>query len=114
MDTAKFGSLKDTVAGAVAGGYTIIYDNRYKSASLPLNITGAVSLAEWPGLTGKNGGEYEYALDGMKIIAQPALLPDHGLNMRPKDSKEALDVLRQVIEVRKGVGPTVEFLLGGK
>jgi len=113
MDTPNFGSLKDAVALALASGYKIIYDQRYKSLRPPFNATGAVPLTEWPGLQGRNGGGYEYAFDSLTIIARPTLPPNHGLNMRPKDNKETLDVLRQAAEKLKEVGPTVTFLLGG-
>src|SRR5690242_769575 len=102
MDTPKFGPLKDATMLAAASGYTIVYDNRYKSAT-SLNLTGAVPLAEWPGLTGKNGGHYEYAFNGTTIIARPMLPPNHGLNMRPKDNKETVEVLRQAAEKLKDV-----------
>jgi hypothetical protein len=62
MEDPKFGPLQDTVAAALAEGQEIIYDERFKSTrTVPLNVTGAVPLRQWPGLTGKNGGGYEYA-----------------------------------------------------
>ena len=113
MDTLNFGSLGDAVAEALARGHRFIYDNRYKSMRPPINATGAVPLTEWPGLQGNNGGGYEYAFQGMTIVARPTLPPNHGLNLRPKDNKETLDVMRQAVEKLENVGPTVEFLLGG-
>jgi hypothetical protein len=113
MDTPNFGSLKEAVALATASGYKIIYDNRHKSTQPPFNITGAVCLSKWPGLTGKNGGGYEYAFTGTTIIARPTLPPDHGMNLRPKDNKETLEVLRQAAQILEEVGPTAEFLLAG-
>ena len=109
----NFGSLKDAVALALGSGYKIIYDNRYKSMRPPFNATGAVPLAEWPGLQGKNGGGYEYAFNGTTITARPTLPPNHGLNLRPKDNKETLEVMRQAVESLKDIGPTVDFLLAG-
>ena len=110
MDTPQFGPLDAAKALAAASGYTIVYDDDYKSAH-PLNLTGAVSLTTWLGRTGKNGGEYEYAFDGSYIHARPALPPNHGLNLQAKGPAETLELLRKIVEIRKGIGPEGRFLL---
>jgi hypothetical protein len=109
-DEKVFEPLGNTVALAKACGFKTIYDGRYKK--LP-NALGEVPLDIWPGLTGKNGGGYEYAFDAMKILARPTLPPNHGLNMRPKTKEEYVEVMRKSIEILKTVGPAAEFILGG-
>ncbi len=111
MNMPKFGSLESAKALAASDGYTIVYDNHYKRISPP-NLTGAVALKDWPGLTGKDGGEYEYAYDGAKILAQPELPQNHGLNLTP-NTREVLEVLRKAMKMREAIGPNMEFLLGG-
>jgi hypothetical protein len=109
-DEKVFEALRNTVALASACGYRTVYDGRNKSA---LNIVGQVPLSEWRGMEGKNGGGYEYALDGMKILARPTLPPNHGLNMKPATNQECLEVIREASKILESVGPAVEFVLGG-
>ena len=59
-------------------GYKGLYDESSKSISpgrQPLNLTGAVPLQKWPGLSARNGGEYRYAFDGQQLHANPTLPP---------------------------------------
>lgn len=111
MSELEFGSLEDAKSAAASSGYNVIYDNRYKKTTgWPLNLTGATPLVDWPGLTGKNGGGYEYAFNGVTITARPTLPPNHGLTIRSGGKEFASDLLR-AIELQKTVGDTVEFLL---
>jgi hypothetical protein len=103
-----FESLKNTVALAIVCGHTSLYDNRFKTGT---NFTGSVPLSKWPGMTAKNGGDYEYALDGIKILARPTLPPNHGLNMKPQTSKETLEVFMKAAKLKQTVGPDAEFVL---
>ena len=117
--TPVFESLDRTIALAKIMGYTTVYDSKYKNLTGPdprrLNATGEVPLTGWPGQrSGKSGGGYEYAFEGMKIIANPALPRDHGLNMAPKTNEEFFAVMKQAIALKAAIGPTVEFLLGGE
>ena len=113
-----FEPLKHAIALATSMGYTHLYDARYKNITLSgpgkMNITGAVRLAEWPGLAGKNGGDYEYALEGNgTLIASPTLPRGHGLNMTPQTAEETISVLQKAVALKESVGPTVTFLLTG-
>ncbi len=107
MDTPNFGSLDDAKAAATASGYKVVYDDRYNSTP-PLNVTGAVSLKEWPGISGKNGEAYEFWFDGGYIHARPAI-SSSDVNVDPKNT---LEFLRRVIEIRKAIGPEIPFLVG--
>jgi hypothetical protein len=109
-DKKVFEPLKNTVALAIACGHQVIYDNRYNKFP---NVTGAVPLGSWPGLAGNNGGGYEYALDGLKILARPTLPPNHHLNMKPATSQETVSVISNVVKILATVGPSAEFILGG-
>ena len=104
-----FEPLKHTIVLATAIGNTGVYDPKYQN--IQRNLTGKVPLSSWPGVTAKNGGAYEYAFDGMKIVAQPRLPPNHGLNLQPKTNEEFLVVLQKAVALRDAIGPTVEFLL---
>ena len=103
-----FDSLKNTVALAVIMGHTLVYDPNLAAQ----NVTGAVPLTRWPGMTAKNGGGYEYAYDGLKIIARPTLPPGHGLDMAPTKA-EFIAVMQKATALLATVGPMREFLLGG-
>jgi hypothetical protein len=109
-DQPVFDSLKNTIALAAMMGHTFVYDSRYKSSR---NLIGEVPLTQWPGMTARNGGGYVYAFDGMKIIAEPTLPSNHGINMGFKTAKETTTSLRKIAALRETVGPRVEFLLGG-
>ena len=111
MDIPEFTALETAKAAAAASGYRIVYDGRLQR--IPSNITGAVPLDTWEGVQGPKGEPYEYAFDGSHISARPALPPNHGLNLRPKDNAELLDVLRRAVEMRKAIGQEKRFLLGG-
>lgn len=105
-----FDCHKNTIALAAACGFTVIYDPQYHS---PRNFTGVVSLAQWPGMAGRHGENYEYAFDGItRITARPALPPNHGLNLEPK-ADEFLAVVQRLVEIRNAIGPTVDLLLAG-
>lgn len=109
-DEKIFEPLKNTVALAIACGHKVVYDSRYKKFP---NVTGAVPLSSWPGLTGNNGGGYEYALDGLKILARPTLPPNQSLNMKPATNEETFNVMRSAAKLLNTVGPAAEFILGG-
>lgn len=102
--------LKSTVALAMLMGYKVVYDPTYRDVRRR-NLTGAVSLAQWPGRSGKNGGGYQYAFTGTTIIASPTLPPGHGINMAP-GPEEFVRVMQQVIALQKTVGPIDELVLG--
>lgn len=109
-NSPAFDSLKNTIALAALMGHTFVYDARYKSQR---DLIGEVPLSQWPGMTPKNGGGYLYAFDGMKIIAEPTLPPNHGISMEFKTPQQTLTVMKKIAELRDTVGPRVEFLLGG-
>jgi hypothetical protein len=56
--------------------------------------------------------DYEYAFDGLKIIASPKLPANHGLNMSPATNAEVVAVLNKAMALKDAIGPTREFLLG--
>jgi hypothetical protein len=110
-----FEPLDRTISLAKKMGYTIIYDPRsqnFNPTGGRLNLTGAVPLTEWKGMTPKGGGGYVYALDGMKILARPTLPANHGLNMSPT-REEVPAVLLKAAKALNTVGPFAEFILGG-
>lgn len=114
QDGPVFESLERTVALATRMGFTIVWDSRFtKLDRPPLNPTGAVPLATWPGMTPKNGGAYLYALDQMRLLARPTLPRGHKLGVAPSDPKEFVAFMKKATELLDTVGPSVEFLLGG-
>ncbi len=109
-----FEPLERTVALAMKMGFTILYDTRYKRTDRPpFNLTGAVPLRTWPGMTPQNGGAYAYAFDLMRLHAWPTLPPSHELYVAPSDPKELATYLVKVGTYLKTVGPAVEFVLAG-
>lgn len=106
-DKPVWESLKETVTLAKLIGFKAVYDPAAKDM---LNRTGAVSLDQWPGRQGKNGGGYHYAFADTKIIASPTLPPGHGINLSPS-SGESLSTMRQITTLQKTVGPVIEFVL---
>jgi hypothetical protein len=111
-----FESLKETIKLALIMGYTVVHDNKYINNNMTdpqkRNPLGVVPLADWPGMTAKNRGGYEYAFDGSTIVARPTLPPNHGLNMKPKNAEETVAVLQKAMALQKTVGDTATFLLG--
>src|SRR5713101_1378488 len=84
--TFAFEPLERTVPLAMKLGFTLVYDERFKTKDWPNpNFTGAVPLSKWPGLTAKNGGGYNYALDQMRLYAQPTLPPSSEPLIAPTD-----------------------------
>ena len=100
-----FESLKRTVTLVTVMGYSAVYDPQH------VDLPGAVPLSQWSGRIAKDGGDYEYALDGRSIVAQPILPPNHGLNLRPATNAEFLTVMRDATKLRDALGPTVNFIL---
>jgi hypothetical protein len=81
--------LEWTIPLALRLGHSVIYDPRFKQlGKLPFNATGEVPLDEWPGLTGKNGQAYEYALDRMQIHARPPPLSNSKPLVEPAGGNE--------------------------
>jgi hypothetical protein len=110
-----FEPLERTVALAMKMGFTIVYDPSYAKIDPPrsFNLTGAVPLNSWPGMTPKNGGGYVYAFDQMRLYARPTLPPNHELNVVPSDPKEVPAYLAKVSAFLETVGPFREFILAG-
>jgi hypothetical protein len=105
-----FEKLEHTVALAKKLGFNHIQDDRCKDRRWPdPNLTGVVPLSSWPGVNAKNGGSYLYALDHMRIYAQPQLPPGVKLTINFKD----IASLSKVQEALALVGPHCEFALGG-
>jgi hypothetical protein len=104
-----FESLELTIALAKRMGFTILWDDRYKT---DLNLKGEVSLGKWQGMTPKNGGSYVYALDRLRIRARPTLPPEHPLN-HPSKTFMIAAFLSEYIAALDTVGPATEFILGG-
>ncbi len=93
-------------------GFIAVYDGRFKQMNrLPLNPLGIVSLDEWPGMTPKNGGGYEYALGLLTLHARPTPPPNSLPIVAPTGGKEFAEFMLKHIELRNSVGPTVEFIL---
>ena len=78
---------------------------------LLLNPLGIVALDEWPGMTPKNGGGYEYALGLLTLHARPTPPPNSLPTVAPSGGKEFAEFVLRHIELRNSVGPTVEFIL---
>lgn len=109
-----FESLESTIAVATKMGFSVIYDERFKNTVRPpFNLTGAVPLAGWPGIEGKNGGTYVYALDQMRLYAHPTLSPTHPLSLAPSGTSDFAGYLLKVQHELDLVGPRTEFLLTG-
>lgn len=106
-----FEPLKHTISLARFMGHRVLYDPRAKGG---MNFTGAVPLEKWAGMAAKNGGGYEYAFTGTKILARPTLPPNHGLDMNPKDNQEWAATMQKVVQILNTVGPGDEFVLGGR
>lgn len=107
-----FEPLDRTITLALKMGFSVIYDERFKSMSAPpFNLTGAVPLSTWPGMTPKNGGGYEYALGSVTLHARPTLPPGHGPLVAPTDGKEFAAFMLRMSASLDAVGPAVEFLL---
>lgn len=93
-------------------GFVALYDDRFKQMNrLPLNPLGIVPLDEWPGMTPKNGGGYEYALGLMRLHARPTPPPSSLPTVAPTDGKQFAQFALKHIELCNSVGPTVEFIL---
>jgi hypothetical protein len=104
--------LAKTVALARRMGFIALYDGRFKQMNrLPLNPLGIVALDEWPGMTPKNGGGYEYALGLITLHARPTPPPNSLPTVAPIGGKEFAEFVLKHIELRNSVGPTVEFIL---
>jgi hypothetical protein len=113
LDGQLYERLEWTIPLALRLGHTVIYDSTFKQLDkLPFNA-GVVSLAKWPGLTGKNGQAYEYALDGMYLHARPAPLPNSEPLVGPAGGKEFAAFMLEYINQRNAIGPSRDFLLGG-
>ncbi len=113
-DKFVFEPLERTKALVMKMGFTTVFDPRYtKMDRPPFNLTGAVPLSTWPGMTPKNGGGYVYALDQMGLHASPTLPPGHELNAAPSDPKDLPAYLVKLNAFLKTVGPFSEFILGG-
>jgi hypothetical protein len=106
--------LYRTIALAIRMGYTIVYDPDFKKIDRPpFNLTGAVPLRKWPGMTPKNGGGYLYALDQMRFHAYPTLASSLIPNELAGDPKDFLTYFAKINDLLKTVGPSREFLLAG-
>jgi hypothetical protein len=109
-----FESLARTIALAMKMGYTTVYDRSYaKMDRPPFNLTGAVSLSTWPGMSPKNGGGYEYALDQMRLHARPTLPPSPEPLIAPSGGKEFAAFVLKHKAILDTVGPFAEFILTG-
>jgi len=102
--------LKSAVTLAMLMGYEVIYDPECVDVGTT-NLTGAVPLTQWPGRSGKNGGGYEYAFTGTKMVASPTLAPGLGINMATHQ-EELAQTMCQAIDLLNSVGPVVELVLG--
>jgi hypothetical protein len=103
-----FEPLQHVVRLAQILGYRVVYDSRAAKRT----VLGQVPLAQWPGITPKLGGGYEYAFEGTSMIARPTLPRNHGLNMSPQTPEETVKVMKAAMELQDKVGPTVTFGLG--
>ncbi len=103
-----FESWERTLTLLTAMNHHVIYDPQQADVR-KLNLTGAVPLTEWSGRTAKDGGDYEYAFDGTKVLAQPKL----PANAMPSytTTVEFAKALVQVSKLRESLGPLYEFIL---
>lgn len=109
-----FEPLKSVVALAAMLGFKVVYDNSYKKPDKwSLNLTGAVPLSQWPGLTAKLGGGYEYAFDYSKLEARPTLPPNVNIGSAPSDPQKLAAFFLEVMKLQDAVGPRGTFLLAG-
>lgn len=110
----SFEPLERAVALAMKMGFTRLYDSEHEKFDPPrsFNLTGAVPLGTWPGMTPKNGGGYLYALDQTILRARPTLPPNHELNVVPSDPKEVRAYWIKLKAFLDTVGPFREFRLG--
>jgi hypothetical protein len=105
--------LEWTIPLALRLGHTVIYDSRFKQLDKPPFNVGTVPLDKWPGMTGKNGEAYEYALDRLHIRARPAPLPNSETLVAPAGGKEFAAFMLEYAKHRDAIGPARDFLLGG-
>jgi len=104
--------LSKAIVLAKRMGFVALYDGRFKQMNrLLLNPLGIVALDEWPGMTPKNGGGYEYALGLLTLHARPTPPPNSLPTVAPSGGKEFAEFVLRHIELRNSVGPTVEFIL---
>ena len=103
-----FESWPRTLTLLTAMNYHNIFDPKLVDMQR-LNLTGRVSLAQWKGRSTTDGGEYEYALDGMTIIAQPKLPSNLVLNH--KTTAEFVKAMQETVKLRDSLGPTWTFML---
>jgi hypothetical protein len=103
-------ALERTVALATLMRYVEVFDPSRADVRAG-NPLGVFPLAQWGGKPGKNGGGYQYAFTGTKIVASPTLPPGHGINMTPS-SEKWVSTMQQILALQKTVGPSCEFVLG--
>lgn len=114
-DKLAWEPLAATMALAEKMGFTSVYDGRFVKRTWPNpNFTGEVPLASWPGMTPKNGGEYCYALDHIRLHARPALPESVGKIVAPSDGKEFAAFALKYKAILDGIGPAREFVLNDR
>jgi hypothetical protein len=101
--------LERAVALATLMGFKKIFDPERADVRSG-NALGVFPLNQWPGLTGKNGGNYLYAFTGTEIYAQP-VIPRPEFLTRASASEFAQSML-QVAKSQDAVGAFCKFLLG--
>jgi len=108
-----FEPLPAVIALARKLGVEVVYDNRFKAVKPghPLNLTGAVPLKNWSGMAAKNGGSYRYALDGVRLTAQPVLADSLRGAIAPGDGAAFAKFMLNHMAALKAVGPTVAFVV---
>jgi hypothetical protein len=113
-DGYAFEPLERTISLARRMGFKVVYDARFKNMTWPNpNLTGAAALSSWPGMAPENGGGYLYALDQMRLHAQPTLPPGGEPLVAPTDGKEFAAFILKHKAVLDTVGPPREFILAG-
>jgi len=103
-----FESWGQTLTLLTAMNYHSLFDPKLVDMQR-LNLTGRAPLTQWKGRTATNGGDYEYAFDGMTIIAQPKL-PSH-LTLEYKTTAEFAKAMLEIVKMRDSLGPTLTFML---
>jgi hypothetical protein len=112
-DKPPFESLEVAINLAMRLGHSAIYDPRLKQTDLRKpnrNLTGFVELKNWPGMQAKNGGSYRYAVKLMGIMAEPQL--PRGFHPLVYGADFPQQMLK-VLEAKKSIGPSIEFLFAG-
>jgi hypothetical protein len=107
-DMPKFGPLEEAKSLAIGEGYEVVYDPRERG---PLNLTGAVQLSRWKGVSAPNG-KYVYACHNGTILAEAYLPAEQQPTLKAHSSPA--EIANEAVRRKKAIGPDYPaFVLGG-